>query len=330
VTNLYDSILVNVKELPGVQFAAVSDSLPPNLGGEDDTFSIAGRPWSDQEFPSTTIARVSPDFFRALAVPLVRGRFFTEGDNADSVPVTIISASLARKYFGNMDPIGQKIRASGPTNTDPYMEIVGVVGDLKYWGTERDARPAYYVPYRQAANSTMYLVVQSSRGLELLPEIERRVHELDRDAVVQDAATMEELVSASINQPRFRTAVVLGFSILALLLASVGIYGVMAFSVAQRTQEIGIRIALGAQRSDVLTMVLKRGAFLAGAGVLIGSAGSLATATSLKPFLFSIDARDPLVFAAGCTLLFAIALGAALIPALRATRIDPLLALRHE
>ncbi|HEV8492007.1 MAG TPA: ABC transporter permease [Candidatus Angelobacter sp.] len=328
----YQRVLETLRQVPGVEYVAISDSLPPDNESDDDTFSIAGRPWSDQEFPSTTLPRISPDYFRALGVPLQRGRFFTEGDTADSQPVVIISASLARHYFPNIDPIGQKIQASQPDgNTSPYMDIIGIVGDVKYWGMQIDAKPAYYVPYTQNLSPTSFLVVRSSKpAATLAPMIEREIHALDKDAVIRRFLTIEDLMTESVAEPRFRTLLLAAFGGLALVLAAVGIYGVIAYSVTQRTQEIGIRMALGAQRSDVLAMVMRQGAFLIAIGLGIGLLCSFLAGRALSRFLYAIGPGDPLAFILGMGLLAAVGLAAAMLPALRATRIDPLVALRYE
>lgn len=330
--SFYQRAMENVGRLPGVQYAAISDSLPPDLEGEDDTFSIAGRPWSDQAFPSTTLPKISPDYFRALGVPLLRGRFFTEDDTAQSLPVTIISESLARRYFPGADPIGRRIQASSPAgNNSPYMDVVGVVGDLKYRGLEKESAPAYYQPYTQNFSSYALLVVRSAKpAAGLAAMITREVHSVDKDAVVRRVLTMQDLLDESVAEPRFRTLLLSGFGALALVLAAVGLYGVIAYLVTQRTQEIGIRMALGAQRGDVLKMVMRRGAVLTLVGLGIGLLGSLGVARTLSRFLFGISAGDPLAFFLGVAVLAAVAMAATLIPALRATRIDPLVALRYE
>jgi predicted permease len=330
VISFYQRALENLSRLPSVEHVAVSDSLPPNLENDDDTFSIAGRPWSDQEFPSTTRPNVSPEYFQALGVPLLRGRFFTQDDTATSPPVTIISESLARHYFPDSDPIGQRIQASSP-NSDPYMEIVGVVGDLKYWGLESKTATAYYLPYTQNFTNTSFLIVRTAKpAANLAPVVERAIHAANKDAVVRRVLTMEDLMSESVAEPRFRAFLIVGFGALALTLAAVGIYGVIAYSVTQRTQEIGIRMALGAQRSHVLAMVMRHGGLLISAGLGIGLLGSLAVARLLSGFLFAIGPGDPLAFLLAVSVLTSVGLAAALIPALRATKIDPQIALRYE
>jgi predicted permease len=274
---------------------------------------------------------VSPDYFRSLGVPLIRGRFFTNADTATSAPAVIISESLAKRYFHGVDPIGQKIRASGPTNTDPYMDVVGVVGDLKYTGIDTEFKPAYYMPYTQNISPTTFLVIRSSQAAAALaPLIEREIRSIDRDAVIRRTMTLDDVLSESVAQPRFRTLVVTGFGTLALLLAAIGIYGVIAYSVTQRTQEIGVRMALGAQRWDVLKMVMRKGVVLAAIGIAAGMAVSFAAARVMSGFLYETTAHDPLVLVGGCALLMGVAVTATLVPAVRATRIDPQAALRHE
>jgi len=314
-----------------VQYVAISDSLPPSLAGEEDTFMIEGQPWSEQAFPSTTLPKVSPEYFRALGVPLLRGRFFNGDDTAQSVPVTIISESLARRYFSGKDPIGKKIRASGPGNTDPYMTVVGVVGDVKYSGPDSEFAPAYYRPYTQEFNTSIFVIVRSPQpAAGLANTIQREIRAIDKDAVVRRVLTLEDLLGESVAQPRFRTFLLVGFGALSLMLAAVGIYGVISYSVTQHTHEIGIRMALGAQRSDVLKMIMRNGALLTALGMAIGLLGSFAVAHSISQFLFATSANDPVTLLAGCALLSAVALAASLIPAMRATRIDPQIALRHE
>jgi putative ABC transport system permease protein len=211
------------------------------------------------------------------------------------------------------------------------MDIVGVVGDLKYWGLESESKPAYHRPYTQNFNTTIFLLVQSPKSAAgLAPSIQREIRAVDKDAVVRRVLTLEDLLGESVAQPRFRTLLVTSFGVLALVLAAVGIYGVITYSVTQRTQEIGIRMALGAQRSDVIKMVVGNGALLAAMRLGIGLLGSFAAARAISRFLFKTSANDPLTLTAGCALLSAVALAATLIPAVRATRVDPQVALRHE
>jgi putative ABC transport system permease protein len=314
-----------------VQYAAISDALPPDIESEDDTFNIAGRPWSDQEFPSTTLPKVSPDYFRALGAPLLRGRFFTPQDTATSAPVTIISESLARRYFPGVDPIGQKLQPSSPNNNSPFTEIVGVVGDLKYWGLESKVDTAYYLPYTQNLSTSSFLLVRSPQpAAALAPMIQRTIQSLDKDAVVRRVLTMDDLISESVAEPRFRTLLLSSFGALALVLAAVGIYGVIAYSVTQRTQEIGVRMALGATRRDVLTLVLRQSLMPVGIGIALGTTAALLATRLVATLLYQVTATDPVTFVAVVACLAVTGLVATGVPAWRAMNADPLTALRSE
>jgi predicted lysophospholipase L1 biosynthesis ABC-type transport system permease subunit len=206
-----------------------------------------------------------------------------------------------------------------------------VVGDVKYWGPESEFEPAYYRPYTQDFNTSIFVIVRSPQpAAGLADTIQREIRVIDKDAMVRRVLTLEDLLGESVAQPRFRTLLLVGFGALSLMLAAVGIYGVISYSVTQRTHEIGIRMALGAQRSDVLRMIITNGALLAAIGMAIGLLASFAMAHSISQFLFATSANDPVIPLAGCALLSAVALAASLIPAARATRIDPQIALRHE
>ena len=326
----YQRAVEELGHYPGVDHVAIADSLPPAFSGEDDTFRIAGQPWSEQSFPSTSLPRVTPDYFRTLGIPLLRGRFFTTADTASSAPVTVISDSLAKRYFADGDPIGQKLGASGPSNSDPFMTIVGVVGDVKYWGLDVDSKPAYYLPIAQNPTSQVFLIVRGENVAALGSSITQRLRSLDGGIVVRRVMTLQDVVDESVAQPRIRTVVLAAFGVLALLIAAVGIYGVIAYSVTERTQEIGIRMALGADRTDVLRMVLRNGVVLSLAGITIGLVVAALSNRAVTPFLFATSHTDPLTITASCSVLFLISLAATLIPAFRATRIEPNVALRND
>jgi len=333
-TAFYERLLERVRQLPGVEAAAVSDSVPPDREGDADTYIIAGRPLAPGELnPIVSAPTVSPDYFRALGIPLLAGRVFDQRDKLDAPPVAIISEAMARRDFPGQDPIGQRLKRSGPEiiQNSPYMEIVGVVGNTRYLGLAYQLDAAYYEPTAQNAGQREFLVVRSAAAATGLARLLRReVQALDHDVVVGAVVTMEQALSDSVAQPRFRTLLLAAFAAVALLLAAVGIYGVIAYSVAQRTHEIGVRMALGARRSDVLRLVVGQGANLALAGIGLGLAGAFALTRVLASLLFEVSATDPLTFILAPLLLAAVALTASLLPAHRAALIDPQAALKYE
>jgi putative ABC transport system permease protein len=329
----YERLLEGVRHLPGVETAAVSDSLPPDREGDADTYVIAGRPLAPGELnPILSAPTVSPDYFRTLGIPLLAGRFFDERDKLGSPPVAILSEGMARREFAGRNPIGQRIKQSGPDMAgNPYMEIVGVVGNTRYLGLSNALDAAYYQASAQNGGQKRFLAVRSATAAaSLAPLLRRAVRAIDRDVVISRAGTMEQALSDSVAQPRFRTLLLAAFAVVAVLLAAIGIYGVIAYSVAQRTHEIGVRMALGARRSDVLRLVLGQGANLVLAGIGLGLAGALALTRLLASLLFTVSASDPLSFVFVSLLLGAVALAASLIPARRAAFIDPHVALKYE
>jgi predicted permease len=330
LSQFYARAAEDLGSIAGVEKVAISDSLPPDYSGEDDTFRIAGQPWSEQAFPSTSLPRVTPEYFKALGVPLIRGRYFTDADTSSSEPVTIVSESLAKKYFPNSDPVGQKLGASGPGNSDPFMTIVGVVGDLKYWGLDSEFKPAYYLPMTQNPTGQAFVIVKATRAANLGPVVTQRLRELDNEIVVRRVLTLQEVIDESVSQPRIRTTLLVGFGALALLIASVGLYGVIAYSVTERTQEIGIRMALGADRMNVLQMFLRHGVTLCLVGITTGLALAMLSTRALEPFMYATKNTDPLTLAGSCIVLLAISVVATLLPAFRATRVEPMIALRNE
>jgi putative ABC transport system permease protein len=282
-------------------------------------------------FPHPDSHTVSPGYAHTLGVPVLRGREFEDADTENAPPVTMINARMAREYFPKENPVGKRIKFEHPSDPSKWMTIVGVVGDTRLYGLANPSRLEIYVPFRQDVPSHMYLVVKSAMDPGALTSaIRAAVREIDKDQAIFGISTMDQLIVNSVSTRRI-TLILLGlFSTLALVLAAIGIYGVISYSVAQRTHEIGTRMALGAQKADVLRMVLAQGARIAGAGVAIGLAASLGLTRLLANLLFSVSAADPLTFAAVAITLILVAMLACYIPARRTLRVDPMIALRYE
>lgn len=328
---ILDRLMERVRKVPGVETAAWADSRPPNYWSNDDTFNIKGKPYNHEAFPSSPIPNVSPQYFSALGIPLIRGRYFENSDANDRPNVAVISQELARRYFPGEDPIGQEIAPSEPNPKQPWYRIVGVVGDVKYAGMASEPAPVWYAAVAQGPGLPMFLIVRSSREASALgEEIERAIHSVDPDVVVTYRETLATVMGNAVAQPRFRTALLSLFAVIALVLASIGTYGVIAYSVTQRTREIGVRIALGARPAQVLGMILRQGAGLSVLGILIGVAGALAATRALSSLLFATSPTDALTFAAVIAVLIVVSLWASYVPARRAMRVNPVEALRGE
>ncbi|HEX8184568.1 MAG TPA: ABC transporter permease [Blastocatellia bacterium] len=334
----FQELLTKVESLPGVESAGLSFSLPPNLLEVSDSYAVEEHPTPPGESdPIAPVVFVSTDFFKTMGIPLLSGRFFTDADNANSPDVVIISEAMAKRYFGNDSPIGKRFKQGGLDRKDnPWMEIIGVVGDVKYSGLDGKPEPAYYLAHLQAPLRSMYMVVRTnSNPMSLAPAIRNEVWSIDKDQPVARVRTMEQLLSASVSQPKFRTLLIGVFASVALLLAAVGIYGVISYSVTQRSHEFGIRMALGARQGSILKMVLGEGLRLALIGTGIGLAGAylvgayFATGV-LSSLLFGVSTTDTLTFVFIPLLLTGIALLACYVPARRATKVDPMVALRYE
>jgi len=328
----YDEVLRRARSVPGVELAAVTDSLPPDRQGDADTFAIDGQTLPSGEMnPIISAPTVGPDYFRGLGIPLVKGRYFTEHDRSDSAAVAIVSEGFVRRFFPGQEAVGKRIKQSGPGYGDKWMEIVGVVGNVKYLGLTIDTDPAYYMPFAQSYGPRIYLVVRSSgdttnQGAAL----RREIQSIDPGVTLAQIGTMEQALNLSVSQPRFDTMLLVLFAGIAMLLAAVGIYGLIAYSVAQRTHEIGLRMALGAAQGDVMQMVVRQAVSLAAIGIVIGLGGAFALTRLLKALLFGVGVTDALTFAAAPLGIVLVVLLATFVPAIRATRISPVVALRYE
>lgn len=327
-----DRLLEGTKSLPGVQAVGETSSLPLSGAVPSSSFYIEGRPVaSGQQAPHGDYASVTSDYFQTLGIKLVRGRVFTEHDNSDTSGVAIIDESMARKYWSTEDPIGKRITFEGGRQNPVWREIVGIVGHVKSQSLDAESRSQYYVPVDQRPESSMFLAVRTAGGpSSLAPAVRDLIHSLDKDLPIYRVTTMEQLVAVSMAQRRFSMLLLGVFALIALLLAAVGLYGVTAYSVTQRTHEIGLRVALGAQRSDVLKLVIGEGMLLAVIGVAIGLAAAFALTRVMSAMLFGVGATDRTTFVAVSTLLAIVTLLACWIAARRATRVDPLVALRYD
>jgi putative ABC transport system permease protein len=336
VTAFYDAVVDRIEKLPGVRSAAVTISLPPNLLLATDNFMVEGQVVpARQSAPIGPFVLVGDGYFKTLGVPLVRGRFFDRHDTLDAAPVVIINETLASRYFAGADPIGRRLKDGGPERPvgpdNPWMTVVGVVGDLKYTGLDAAPDPTFYLPFRQNSWSRQYVVVRGAGDPRALaPAARNAVSSIDQDVPIFNVKTMDELISASFAPPAFRTILVTTFALLGLVLAAIGIYGVMAHAVAERTHELGVRIALGASRGDVVRLVVGEAAILAAAGVGLGLAGAFVTTRLMQSLLFGVTATDASTFVGISGVLVGTALAASYLPARRAMRVDPMVALRYE
>jgi len=278
---------------------------------------------------------ISPDYFRTLGIRLLSGRYFDERDGQTAPGVAIISASVARALWAGESPIGQRITMEDHPKPQDWLTIVGVVEDIRQESLTKKPSVTIYRPLIQVAGSfslrhVTFAVRTASDPERLASAMRTALHDVDKDQPVEKIANMQDLVASTTAEPLFQARLLGAFSIIALVLSAIGIYGVLAYSVAERTHEIGIRMALGAGRSDVLRMVVRRTLFLAAAGVALGAAGALAVTQVLAKFLFEVKPTDPATFVAVAAILAAVALIAGFIPAHRASSVEPLVALRYE
>jgi putative ABC transport system permease protein len=329
----YRDYFTRLRALPGVQSAAGSMFLPMTSDSADVTFQNPEHPMPEGQLPSADISLITPDYFHTMQTPILKGREFVDADTVNAPPVMVINQAFAEKYFPGEEPLGKKLKpGAGDKGEPPMREIVGVVGNMHRSMTQRNERPAYYLPASQLPGwCCLVSVVRTSVDpLSLEPTVRQLVTSMDADIPVTDVRVMPELMSLQLSQPRFAMVLLGAFAALALLLTVVGLYGVMMYSVSRRTREIGVRLALGAQRAMVVRMVLRDATLLLGMGIAVGLAASLAFASVLKTMLYGTAARDPLVLAAVCAVVAVTGLGSAYLPALRASAIEPMQALRMD
>ncbi len=333
-SSFFDQVIERTKTLPGVKAVGATLQLPfAGLDVDQSPFTITDRPETMLSPPVSRLHVVSPDYFSTLGIPLLQGRLFSERDNTESPGAVIINEEMARRFWPGTDAVGKRI-TQGLLLTPGEMaerEIVGVVGNVKHFGLAADTEPQMYVPHRQSPWPAMNLAVRAEgEPLALAAAVRAEVRAISQDAPVTNINTMTQLLSDSVAQPRFRAILVGLFAMAALALAATGIYGVIAYLVSQRTQEMGIRLALGAQPKDIFRLILTEGVKLIAAGLLFGLLGALTLTRFLSGLLFGVSPTDALTFVAISALLAAVALLACYLPARRATKIDAMLALRHD
>lgn len=327
----FKELVTRAGALPGTSsVAAVSDL--PLMGGWGRSLTVEGFPvLSVGQAPMINHSVVTPNYFRTMGIPLIEGRDFNEADTATGLRVTIVDERLARQYWPGGSALGKRVRFGPPESNEPWHTIVGVAGAVRHERLDRDTRQSIYVSYQQIPVRGMSLALRTSDDAgNLAGAVRREVLALDKDQPVTNVLTMNEVVSRSVWQQRFYTLLFGIFAALALVLAAIGIYGVMSYAVTQRTQEIGIRMALGARALDVLKLVIKNGMALIVIGVVIGLAGSVALTRLLATLLFGVTPTDTLTFVTVSAVLILVALVACYLPARRATKVDPLVALRYE
>jgi putative ABC transport system permease protein len=328
----FKQLVDRVRNLPGVEAASATGTLPLNGSTWGRGLTVEGYPvLSGGQVPSVQHTVVTPGYFRTMGISLLAGRDFNDSDAKDSQDVTIIDERLARKYWPNESPIGKRVRFGPPEDNEPWHTIVGVVTSVRHQRLQEETDASVYLPHQKVPVTGLSLVARTtSNPHDFIGAVRREVSQLDPDLPVSEVATMEEVIAESIWQPRLYAMLFAVFASGALLLALIGIYGVMAFLVQTRTHEIGIRMALGASARDVFKLIVGRGMKLTAVGVVIGVGGAIALTRLMHSLLFNTSATDPFVFILISALLSLAAFFACYLPARRAAKVDPLVALRYE
>ena len=316
-----------------MQSVAAGFPLPLVGGSIGISFEIEGRPTAPGESPSEQLAVVTPDFFRTLRIPILSGRTFTPRDDSKGTPVMIINERFARKYFPGENPIGKHIKSDISDDTTPaaMREIVGMVGNVKRQSLTAEAEPMYYLPYAQAVITSPALAIRTAADpTSLIGPLRAALASQDQDIPLYGVETLEDAASKAAAQPRFQTMLLGCFAGMALLLSAIGLYAVLSYTVAQRTSEIGVRMALGAQRADVLRMIVRRGLTLALAGIAIGLVAAALLTRLMSGMLYGVEPFDPVTFVVVAAILLVVSLAASTAPAWRAARLDPMRTLRDS
>ena len=329
----YQQLLDRVSSLPGVQSASAGWPLPMTSTYATITFNIKGRPVPRGDEPEETLGLAMPDYFRTMRIPLISGRVFDERDGLKGQPTMIVNQAFAKKYFANQNPLGQhiQVRLGDDVFDQSVREIVGVVGNTRLKGLAATPQPEYYLPWAQAVVTNPYLVIRTAGDpLALADAVRAEVQRMDKGVPVYQVSTLQGYVSKSAAQPRFQTFLLVCFAAMALVLAGIGLYGLLSYVVVQRSFEIGLRMALGAQRSDILRQIVRRGLLLTLTGVIAGLALAAAVTRMMTGMLYGVRSSDPLTFAAMAAVLLIVSIAASSIPAWRAARVDPNRTLREQ
>jgi putative ABC transport system permease protein len=327
-----NTLLERIQAQPGLKDSAIGVPVPMADSSARFNFSMPDHaPLSPGTPSAADYVSVSPEYFQVMGIPILRGRVFSREDLDGAPAVTIISESFARFYFHNEDPIGQRLTFGFPPDTNVTHQIVGVVGDVRDRGLTQEPGPMMYVPFAQAPFWGGEVLVKSNAPpAAVVGAIRAVVNSLDKDLPVTDIVTMPEAIDTSVAQPKFRAWLLGGFGIVAVLLAAVGVFGVVSYSVASRTQEFGVRAALGASPGSIGRMILREGLILGGVGLSAGLVAALGFARFLRSELYGVTAYDPVTFAISVIILLGVAVAACSIPARRAMSVDPIIALRYE
>jgi putative ABC transport system permease protein len=329
--NYFESVLAGVRALPGVERAGFTSNLPFTARGSTNGFTIEGRPFGVGERPDALYREMTTDYLETMRVRLLEGRFFGNEDRANSLPVVIINETFKKQYWPNESPLGKRIQTDDET---PWQTIVGVVKDVRERGLELDMKPAVYLPVVQVPkgwNIPSQLAIRTSMNPLAVAKAAREViWSVDRDQPISDVRTMDDIVNLEVADHKQQTTLLGAFAALALMLATLGIYGVLSYTVTQRTREIGLRMALGANAGDVTRMVVGQGLALTTLGIAIGLAAAFVLTRTMTKLLVGVVAGDPAVYATVGALLAVVAFVACYIPAFRASRVDPMIALRDE
>ncbi|HKO02617.1 MAG TPA: ABC transporter permease [Thermoanaerobaculia bacterium] len=332
-TAFFDEVVRRVQALPGARSVAVAGNLPFTYNGDSMGIAVEGLPDpAPDQWPDVIYRAVGPGYFSTMGIPLVRGRDFSDQDTLDSTMTVVVSEKTAKHYWPNDDPIGKRLKGGSTTSEGPWRTVIGMVKDVRQNDFIAEPKMQMYFTYRQLRSlMPNALVVRTAVDpLSLATSVRNAIWAVDKDQTVANVDSMEHIVAGAVARQRFSMLLLAIFAAVALVLAAVGIYGVMSYSVAQQTREIGIRMALGAQRSDVLKMTIQQGLRLVGLGLIIGLAAAFTLTRVMASLLFGISATDPITFITISVVLLAVAMLASYIPSVRAMRVDPMVALRYQ